>query len=554
MRRRIAIFLGLLVALSLVTAIGFTNQIASANPNRPELSDLHQDGGPLPLGQTISGQLTADLPEQTWNFNADAGTRVSLLAQRTSGDGILTVLLRNDAGSLIVSLRSNDLGLAAVPQLYLEGGLYTLQLVGDFTTFPNPIGFDLTLTPTDDTFRLPTPTLPPTIAPNTLIAVTPTLRPTAVATILPSGFAQAVPGEQLEIGDVREGTFIEGSETHTYTFFAPAETIVTFGLNRFEDSTIDPAISLQDPDGILLIQNDNYRDSSDALVVNYSLPLTGVYTLSASSTNSQGSGHYLIALGQGFVLRNVNQGNAPHNQPVISALENYGLRDIWNIEASLGDRISVSVENWDGSSFDPMLELVAPTGETLAFDDDGGANKNAIVTGIYAPVTGTYRIHIAAYDHGSYGAYRLWWQIDNLIPTPIPSTVTDTPLPGTEPPPSLTPLPTEILTSTPSPVLSEQGSELSAVGIDEGFSRQIELEADTTLTVFVEGHWGFDGVLEIYGPDGTLLELVDDVGFDATFDRNPRLNLDVTDSGLYTIRVYGFEGGEGVFTLHWLVQ
>lgn len=554
MCRKNAVIFVLSVGCSLLMVIGITSQIAFANDHNPVIPNAYQTGDTLTLGETITGQFTSESSEQAWNFSADPGTRVSLLAKRTSNEGILTVLLRNQAGSLIVSLRSNDLGVASVPQLYLEGGLYTLQLVGDFSTSSEPLNFELMVIPIDENFVLPTPTLPPTIAPNTPIAITPTLRPTAIATILPSGFAQAVPGEELEIGDVREGIFIEGSETHSYTFFATANTIITFGMSSFEESTIDPLITLLDPDDNVLIQNDNYRDSTNALVVNFSLPLTGVYTLNISSTNNQGSGAYLVAIGQGFVLRNVNQGEAAHNEPIISALTNYGLRDTWTIEASLGDRISVSVENWGDSLFDPMVELVAPTGETLAFDDDGAANKNAILTSIYAPATGTYRIYIAAYDHGSFGTYRLWWQIDNLIPTPIPPSATNTSLPGTQLPPSLTLLPTDILTSTPSPVLEGQGSELSAVGIGERFSRQIELDADTSLTLFVEGHWSFDGVLEIYAPDGTLLELVDDTGFDATFDRNPRLNIDISESGLYTIQVYGFEGSEGVFTLHWLVQ
>ncbi|NDJ87344.1 MAG: hypothetical protein GYB66_15805, partial [Chloroflexi bacterium] len=353
-----------------------------------------------------------------------------------------------------------------------------------------------------------------------------------------------------------------------FSFVGYAESFITFGVSRVDndrETTLDPYIWLQAPSGETIAEADDHADSDDALVIHLPLEATGVYTLFLNSSDNQGVGPYRVAIGEGFIRYDVDQGGAAHDQPLIASIADYGVRDVWTIDVESGDLISISVEAWDESPLDPMVELVAPTGETLAFDDDSGAGGNAFLSSIPAPVTGTYRIHIAAYSHASLGSYRLWWRRDNLFPTPTAApatatspvsnsaTVTPTGTPFTIDIPTGTPI-IATTESSPTPILSSSGSLLFDLLEGEQLVQPIELDAGQQLNIFVEGHWGFDGVLEIVAPGGQVLQRVDDIGFGETFDINPRLVQDIATSGRYTIRVYGYENSGGTFTLHWLIR
>lgn len=496
----------------------------------------HQSDSVLPFGQPVTGTLNAVLPERLWTFEAALGTRAGLSLIRTSGDAKMTLMLFNQTGTLIVSLSTDLQGNASVPQLYLEGGTYTLRLVADFTTGVTESDYELLLASNSPAADTTTP------APTTL----PTTPDPASGIIVP-------------IGTSLEGEFTSDGERDTYSFPGVAGTRITFGLSRIGAATLDPYLELQAPGGSIIASADNYLDSLDVLIINFPLPETGQYTLFASSATGQGMGRYLLSIGTGFILRDVQRGVAAHNEPMLGQLEAYGTRDVWLIEAVAGDSLSISIEKWGtdkDSAFDPMVELVSPTGETLAFDDDSGANKNAILIGIRAPVTGTYHIHVAAYSHATIGNYRLWWQRDNLFPTPTPSPITPTPpITAIATQNSLSPsTPAELVSETPPLELSGSGSELDDIDPGETLVRQIALESGQELTLFVEGHSGFDGVLEIYTPDGYMLDRVDDIGFDQTFDIDPRLTLVAQENGIYTLKVYGYEHSAGEFTLHWRVE
>lgn len=518
------------IALTLVGIIGSVWII---------VTPIHaQDNGAFPLGQTITGTLSPDQPEQSWTFTAAPDTRVSLIA-RVAGTTPSTLLLTHASGTLLVSKNTDDEGVASVAQLYLEGGAYSVKLRGDFSATTQSVGFELTVIPIGSQTPTPSPTFATPVE-------TPETDP-------------LLPSSRIEIGRSLIGTFDHDGQEHRYTFLGYAQDRITFGLSRLDaNATFDPIIRLQAPSGDIIAENDNHTDSPDALVINFQLPATGVYTLYAGSANGLGTGNYLIAVGEGFVLRDVEQGTAIHNEPIVTELAAYGVRDVWLAEVTAGDSISVSVEAWDDSDFDPMVEVVSPSGITLGFDDDSGANNNAILIGIPTPETGLYRIHVAAYNHTTIGTYRLWWQRDSAIPTPLPKTpepTLDFALATPTLDPATTPTATLIgATSTPAPPLGISGSELIALNANQTANRQIDLQAGQTVLLYVEGHWGFDPILEIYTPDGYLLHRVDDIGEGSSYDINPRLNLRIEEGGRYTLRVYGYEFAEGAFTLHWNVR
>lgn len=499
----------------------------------PSPSDA-QESGVLPLNQLVNGSLDVTQTQQEWALSAEPNTTVNLSLVRTSGTAPLSLQIFNSFGAIVVNINTDTSGSASIPTLYLEGGAYRLILRGDFSATTDPITYALSLN---------------TIAPSNTNGIS-----TQASTInLPTPSPEPEsPAFQLEIGERFEGVITEPGEVLRFAFLGYAESYITFGMNAPEDSGVDPFIQLRGPDGRILTESDNYYGTPNALVVHFELPATGVYELLASSEDGTGLGDYMVAVGRDFILYDIERGVGAHNQPIIATLENLGVRDIWWIDLEAGEEVSISVEDWGEETIDPMVELVSPGGETLAFDDDGGENKNALIQGLRAPVSGRYRVHVAAYDHGSRGTYRLIWRAETRSPTPTPIIPTRTPTLNN---PAATASPDTTQTETPIPfVANNRGSEQLRVSAGDFAARRFRLTRGQQLNLYVEGYWGFDGVLELYTPTGVLLDRIDDVGTGQSYDINPRLTLFADSTGDYLVQVYSYDTLGGEFSLHWSIE
>ncbi|PJF44837.1 MAG: hypothetical protein CUN55_02015 [Phototrophicales bacterium] len=490
-----------------------------------------QDNGVLNFNQVATGTLDADIPRQEWTINAPPATSVTLTVARTAGKAPITMQLFNNLGNILVNITTDNTGLATIPQLYLEGGSYRLLLLANFEASQEAVSFNLSVATTGESI-LPNG---PTALPN-IVFPTPTPEPQS-------------PALELVVGQSYDGIMTQPNEEVRFIFLGYADEHITFGMNAPEDSGVDPAIELRAPDGSVIAQSDDYYGTRQALVIYFQLPSTGIYELIARNESATGTGEYQVAIGADFVLRDVDRGFALHNRPIIATLETLGVRDVWLIELEAGESVTISVEDWGELPIDPMVELVGPSGDTLGFDDDGGGGKNAFLSNIVAPISGQYRIHVAAYDHGSAGTYRLLWRVDDRVPTPTAIVPTLTP----------TPLGDEIAVPTLPAIQISTINELRGseyITIPEGgyAERRVTLTEGQQLNVYIEGYWGFDAILDVYTPSGYLIDRVDDVGYQNSYDINPRLTLVADEDGIYALRIYGFEERGGDFSLHWSIE
>jgi hypothetical protein len=228
--------------------------------------------------------------------------------------------------------------------------------------------------------------------------------------LTPSGSAIG----RLEIGQTQNAEILQAGETQRYTFFGNSGDKVSIVANldpADPASTLNPYLELQAPSGDLVASNDDYwRGARDALIRDYTLPFTGVYTVYVKSADALGTGKYLISLSRGFTLRDVLRGQALPDQANPQRLETLGAREVWFISLEAGDRLTVIVETVDrASGFDPMLEVVDEGGNSLGFDDSSGEGNDAFLADIPISQTGTYLIYVAARNNASVGDYRLWW-------------------------------------------------------------------------------------------------------------------------------------------------
>ena len=88
----------------------------------------------------------------------------------------------------------------------------------------------------------------------------------------------------------------------------------------------------------------------------------------------------------------------------------------------------------------------------------------------------------------------------------------------------------------------------------EIFSRRFQLAQGEQLNLYVEGYWGFDGILELFDPNTTLIDRVDDVGVGQSYDINPRLTYVANRTGEYLLLVYGYDNSGGDFRLYWSIE
>lgn len=539
----------------------------------------------LPLNTPTTGTLSPSAPQQTWRFEITQPQTVSLDVTRITGNSVLIAILNQmnnaDTPLQLVKARGDASGRVLVPQLYLEVGSYALTVTGDLVTAGGDtvnyqvvvatFGASIPPTPVITTFT-PSPTinLPPTATPSTNLTQTP------VNEVGISGFKLVETGEQLEFGEMREGAFEQEGDIHQFSFFGTAEMVVTLSFSRMdEDATFDPYLRVQAPDGTIIAENDDVVETTlDAVINSLILPVDGTYTIFAGSASGFGVGNYMIGVGLGVTVADVERGTLAPDFTQTATLEFYGARDRWIIGLQAGDVVTIALTRIGGTvTFDPMVELEGPGGESLAFDDDSGGDKNALINGLTVADSGLYIINVAGYGNSDLGTYELRWSrqpanssISSPTPTtttlPLPSPVTPTPtksvsqLPSPQASPtSLTAVsPTATIFATAAAVLPPTGSEHGTVEEGGVFERQIDIAAGDSLLVFVEGYWSFDAILEVVDPSGVVLETVDDVGFNTTFDRNPRLTMIVPVEGRYLLRVYGYEGSAGEFSLNWRVQ
>jgi hypothetical protein len=203
-----------------------------------------------------------------------------------------------------------------------------------------------------------------------------------------------VGGCALQMGETTTGQALTSNQQDAWTFEGTAGERVAITLDAV--GRWDTLLELIGPDGSREdIDDDGGMDLNSWL----SRPLreTGTYTLLARPLSSEGcTGDYVVLAWLGA------PGTSDPNEAAgilgTTALFNFrgtirefGERQTWSFDASQGEELILYVPRNVGSRLDPFVELLAPDGQVLARDDDGGGGLNSFVQGVL-PQGGTYRL------------------------------------------------------------------------------------------------------------------------------------------------------------------
>jgi TolB protein len=306
---------------------------------------------------------------------------------------------------------------------------------------------------------------------------------------------------------VYESYLSSGEDNEQWTFIAHAgDRVRITQVSRDFDSFL----TLLDPNNRQIANNDDGLGNLDSLI-EQTLSQSGTYTVLAGSYRNSGTGDYTLTItitsrassgGGGTLTDAVNQ----------AAYLSYGEEAVWTFNADTGNLVTIRMES---SDFDSYLELYDPSNRLITTNDDGGGNLNSLISSQRLVASGTYTVIARSYGNNDSGNYVISIQISTNDASGLPFLVYDQEYDG-------------YLTEGERQLWTFQGN------------------AGDVITIRLNSNQ-FDPYLELYAPEGGLLESDDDGGdgLNSLINRRQLLT-----TGTYTIivRDYG-DNDNGNFTL-----
>jgi hypothetical protein len=482
--------------LRLVVA-GDQTPTASPTPSPPPASSRT-----LGLGESRTGTLQTGDAQDLWALAGQAGAVITIRMDATAGEIDPSLRLFAPDGSLVAGDEDSGGGrnaLIAGVRLPVTG-TYLIRAagsgrIGDYVLSAEP--------------GLPPPSPTPTATP-----VLPTPGPSPTPTITPTVIEVAQNGAQIRIGQTIQGTIASPDQVDRFVVFGAAGAVISVGMFPAEDSRLVPSLIMYAPNGD---QVGTAAGATGAIIAGYTLPVTGAYVLYVRGWRGESIGAYTLTAGDGLTLRNLDGGPVVAGTPSPGKLLRRGDRETWSLDLPANATIAVEVAPGQGK-LDTLVEVVGPDGKVLATAQANPATHVAKIAAATTTLQGRHLIRVSAARMGNIGAYTLLARVVKIAPTATFSGIFD---------------------------------QTFVEDLDEGQRFTHSFQGMPGEVVLVEAHArvpnGFDPVIELYGPSGRRLAVVDDISADNT-DAILQIALD-DGAGTYTVLVYGYAMTPGAFTV-----
>jgi Bacterial pre-peptidase C-terminal domain len=463
----------------------------------PTLTPIPISNNLIKPGESITGSLQTGDALDTWVLDAKAGTIITIRMNATSGEVDPSLRLFSPDGSLLASDDNSGGGHnALIAGVTLpQTGAYFIRASGNGRTGDYVLSVQLGAPPTA-----------------TVTPIVPTEGPTATPTITPTVVEVVQSGAQIRIGQTVEGEIRDGEQVDHFAVFGPAGAVISVGMFPSDSSKLVPSFVIYAPNGD---EAGQAVGASGAILSGYELPSTGAYIIYARSYRGETKGGYILTIGSGVTLRDLGGDALTPDMLVRGNLPRTGDREIWTIDLPANATISLETAQ---SRFDPLVEVVSPDGKVLATAQGGGASHLARIPALTTLLAGRHQIRVRAARLGSVGGYSLVLHVVKVLPTATFSLALD---------------------------ISVDAE------VDEGQRYTYTFKGVPGEVVLIQASeravGGFDPIIELYGPSGRRLALVDDTNVDGT-DAVLQIRLD-DGVGAYTVQVYGYALMPGAFTL-----
>jgi hypothetical protein len=446
------------------------------------------------VGDSRLGSLQPPADQAIWQFAGQANAVLSIQVGSTSPEFDAVVQLFGPDGTLIARDDNSGGGRnALISGVTLPtDGTYLIQASGKGHTG------DYTIIVQAGNIPTPTPPPPPTPGPS------PTPTPTAVPV--------AEIGSLLKSGETVQGTISLPGQRDRYVVFGPAGTVISIAMFRADESALVPAFEVFAPNGEQVVEA---KGAAGAIVVGYTLSVTGAYIIYPHDAGNIANGTYSLTIGDGLSLRNFHPGAAQLGEANQGSLRRTGDRDVWLVDLAAQTTFAVEVTPLT-AAFQPVVEVVGPDGKQLGVARTNATVKTAKLGSLFAPTQGKYQIRVSSVPGTPAGQYTMSTQILRIDPTATFSVAVNEMVQGEVQP-------------------------------NERYTYSFKGTSGVLILIDVRGIGSFDPVVVLYGPSGQRLALVDDSSADGT---DGVIQLVLEDGpGAYTVQIYGYAMTGGAFML-----
>jgi len=366
----------------------------------PTLAALPVDAPVLNFWETERGTLQSSDSMDEWLFLARAGDNISLRVVNQGAEVAMTLL---QAEQVLAEGSTIELSLP-------EDGRYSVQV----RPVDGQIGnYDIGLGYTDRTS-------PSQTRPLRQVVGVPT--PTPAFTNLGAFI------EHLTEDEAVGSALTSSSPQHVYTFEGATGEVINIEMTRVS-GTLDPFLTLYDPNGKPVAMDDNSGGNGAARLSNVRLLMDGLYSIQVEGTSLYGD--YSLAMNRGIQQLEVDAVETPtiipatpyatptlgpvpgdsrlvDHVPVIGTLPRSGDFQRFSFAATTGDTVTVLAQPYQDSGIRPKLEIFGPQGNLLdtAQSATSTVPDSAFVQNIRIEEDGIYTIIVTSEDN-SFGAYTL---------------------------------------------------------------------------------------------------------------------------------------------------
>ena len=202
--------------------------------------------------------------------------------------------------------------------------------------------------------------------------------------------------ESLGPEQLIESRLTDGAADFSFDGQAGAVLLISLAAADF-----DPALALLDADGQPLSMNDDSRGQNDAAIGPLALPYSGRYRLEVSAKPLMMP---QAALDGDFVLSisEVSLRSLEFDAPQAFSLSSAEPARYYALPVETGDSLTASLDS--GGQLDTLLQVIAPDGRQLAFDDDSGPSLDAELSNLVFDQAATYTLAVSSFEPEASGS------------------------------------------------------------------------------------------------------------------------------------------------------
>jgi len=381
--------------------------IALALFSLPLMAFAQTDETPIAVGDTVTGELVTDAPWALYSLDGQAGDTLTITLTSEDFDSFLTLigpdgdeLITDDDGAGNSNAQITDFELPEAGTYIIRVDSYNQLSTGEYT-----------------------------------LTVEGTLAPPPSPTPVPTEPPPASTGGTIGVGETVDGT-VEGAVE--YTFDGALGDVVTIELTSPD---FDAYLTLQGPDGTLLVSDDDSAGNLNARIEDFPLPIDGTYTITVSSYGGSASGAFSLSLA-------TDTGAEPTSEPSLEPtpeasleptsepggvfasfsgrLTDEFLAATYGFEGRAGDVLTFTMLSDD---FDAYLTLQGPDGRVVIEDDDSGGGRNASIANYTLLESGSYVLTASSNTRTRTGSFTLNISGASLVLTAIGEQPTPEPTP-----------------------------------------------------------------------------------------------------------------------------